>query len=338
MKRRHWWLLSGGAALVVLALIAFVVVEPAMRTAKRGAGFTVAAPGETTDLTAFNRQIAEVSDQGGTWVRFGAPAVWTVEQWGVGDEMVLDETSLDTIDKAIDNARDAGLQVYFITTDSYNDDSDRDRYRDIMSSYWSALASRFADRVDVWQVYNEPNGRDYVNFDADVETDAEYLRKLASDIGLARDTIRESNPDVLVTTNAGGFPMDEALETEWQELFDTLGDSVDAVSVGVYPQMSETAIAELPEELTFLRERYDKPVIVGEVGLQTCATCQISEADQGTYVAKTVDSIAKADVMATLVYELQDRGTDGEGTFGALRIDGAPKDGADKIFAAVENY
>lgn len=331
------WLGAGVAALVVAVTVGLTLADPDPEETARGAGFTVNAPGETPDLTAFNEQIATVAEEGGTWVRFGVPAVWAVEQWGQGDQMVFDERVLETIDDAIDSARDAGLSVYLITTDSYYMDDDRELYRDIMSGYWGALADRFADRVDVWQVYNEADGWDYVNADPDRDTGPEYLEKLADDLGLARDVIRERNPEVLVTTNASGYPVDETLEAEWQTFFDAMGDSVDAITVSVYPQMNETAIAELPGELGALRDRYDKPVIVGEVGLQTCSTC-FSEQDQGEYVARTVDSIAEADVLATLVYELQDSGTDGEGTFGALRIDGTKKSGAQEIFDAIARY
>lgn len=330
------------AAVASLAIVGGSLPSPASAqetsVPQRGAGYHIAAPGGSPDLSAFNAQIEKVSEVGGRWVRFGVAAEWAVEEWGLGDQMVFDESVLDTIDQAIDNARAEGLQVYLVTADSYYKDDDRDLYRTMMSGYWSGLSDRFSDRVAVWQVYNEPNGRDYVGWDASVPTDDAYLEKLAADIGLAREVIHARNPGVLVTTNAGGFPVDEALEAEWQRVFDALGDSVDAVSVSAYPQFNETAIAELPDELEYLGARYDKPVIVAEVGLQTCDTCGISEEQQGYYVGETVDSIATADVLATLVYELQDRGTDGEGTFGALRLDGTPKSASRTIFDAVGHY
>lgn len=322
-------------ALVLVAGLVCVIDAP---SPMRGAGYTINAPVTDSDLAKFDRQIATVSGAGGKWVRFGASYYKVVQSLGPGSELTFDEDVLSVMDRALDKADNAGLNVAFITADGWADDSSREAYRKVMSTYWGELADRFADRVDIWQVYNEPNGRDYVSWDAEVPIDDAYLRKLASDIGLARAVIRQRNSAVLVTTNSMGYPMDDAVYAEWQRVFDILGDSVDAIAVSTYPRFDEAVIAELPGELNDLGDSFGKPVIVAEVGLQTCDTCEVTEAEQGTYVAKTVDSIASADVLATFVYELQDSGTDGEGTFGTLRKDGTPKDGSEKIFDAIENY
>lgn len=307
---------------------------------QRGAGFTIDAPTTTLDLSVFDRQIDRVAREGGKWVRFGAPAVHIVQEWGVGDRMRFQDGALDVLDRALDRAAAKGLQVYFITTDSYNyhwAGTDRDTYQDVMQTYWSKLSERFADKVNVWQVFNEPDGLDYVTGGPREDGDTGYFDRLAADLGLARDTIRAINPNVLVTTNPSGYPAGAEREQTWIEFFDTMGDSVDAISVSAYPTVIDNDIAALPARLERLGDRYNKPVIIAEIGLQTCAGCY-SEDTQGTYVAKAVDSIATADVLATFVYELQDKGTDGEGTFGSLRIDGTAKSGAGKIFASVANY
>lgn len=316
-----------GAASICALLLAFLLVSD------RGVqgGYLVAAPGTTADLPAFERDLRAVKDNGGTWVRFGVRAYDVVDDWSDAGSIRFDPEGLDTVDSALDLATAAGLEVYLVTADTVPEEAvarSGRPYLEIMTDYWQHLAERFGDRVALWQVFNEADGGHFRTGDGlGGELPPAYLEELALVLDRAATTIRAAAPRVDVTTTANGYPVDDAMEEHWAVFFEAVGGPLDVVGVGLYPQVDQPAIGSLSDRLERLRDRVGKPVVVAELGLQTCPGC-FSEADQGTYVAASLRELRSAPVRAVLVYELRDSDQYG---FGILHRGWIPKAGAQEI-------
>ncbi len=296
-------------------------------------GFTVAAPGvDEVSLQAFTDDVEEIRSAGGTWVRFAVRSYDVLDSWGEGDAMHWDEAALGRIDAAVDIARRAGLHIYFITADSYRSDVVGDRYRAMMEQYWDVLAARLGDRVDVWQVFNEADGTHFgTHAELPQPLPRTYLADLRDLLTLAGKTIKHRAPGVIVTTNAGGFPLGDVTEKRWHRYFDALAPALDVLAVGAYPQTDGTLISEMPARVDRLSESFGTPVIVAEVGLQTCTGC-FSEDEQGSALSETLHRLADSQAVLVLVYTLRD---DGESQFGIFTGDGAPKTGTEAIIDAL---
>lgn len=227
-----------------------------------------------------------------------------MEDWDDGGTIAFDAEGLETVDTALDLARQAGLTVYLVTAGSVPvgilDASGRD-YLGVMTEYWRGLAMRYGDRVDVWQVFNEADGLHFRTAQSLGDgPPAAYLAELAEVLDAAARTIRSLAPGVRVTTTAGGYPVDDAMEERWARFFGAVGGPLDVLAVGLYPQADYRSIDSLTSRLERLRSRMDHPVIVAEVGLQTRRGC-FTEADQGTFLAATLRGLLRAPVEAVLV-------------------------------------
>lgn len=315
------------AGSICALLLAFLLVSD------RGVqgGYLVAAPGSREDLADFERDVRAVKEHGGTWVRFGVRAYDVVVDWDRDGAIRFDAEGLATVDAALDLATAAGLEVYLVTADTVPEEAvarSGRPYLEIMTEYWQHLAERFGDRVALWQVFNEADGGHFRTGDSlGGELPPAYLEELALVLERAASTIRAAAPRVDVTTTAGGYPVDNAMEEHWGVFFAAVGGPLDVVAVGLYPQVDQPAISSLSDRLERLRDRVGKPVVVAELGLQTCPEC-FSEADQGTYIAASLRELRSAPVRAVLVYELRDSDRYG---FGILHRGWTPKTGAQEI-------
>lgn len=326
-RRRSAGRIGLAAAAICALLMAILLVTD------RGVqgGYLVPAPGAREDLAAFERDLRAVKDNGGTWVRFGVRAYDVVEDWDDDGTIRFDAEGMDTVDAALDLATAAGLEVYLVTADTVPEevvDRSARPYLEIMTEYWRTLAERYGDRVAVWQVFNEADGGHFRTGDGlGGELPPAYLEELALVLERAATTIRTAAPRVDVTTTANGYPVDNAMEEHWARYFGAVSGPLDVVAVGLYPQVDGPAISSLSDRVSRLRDRVGKPVLVAELGLQTCRGC-FSEADQGTYVAASLRELRSAPVRAVLVYELRDSDEYG---FGILHRGWTPKSGAEEI-------
>lgn len=324
----------GGAAVGTVAVGAALLAVPMMGPGSRG-GYLVPAPGGSEDLRGFERDLRAVREGGGGWVRFAVRAYDVVEEWDRGGAIAFDERALATVDRALDLARDAGLRVHLVTADSVPEDvlgpSGR-TYLATMTEYWQVLAERLGERVEVWQVFNEADGMHFrTGQSLGNAPPTAYLKELASVMTRARRTIRAAAPRAEVTTTAGGYPVDDAMEQRWARFFGAVGPRLDVVAVDLYPQTDQARIDSLPERLGRLHRRVGRPVVVAELGLQTCAGC-FSEAEQGVALSSALAALREAPARSVMLYELRDSDQD---RFGVLHEDWSPKSGAKEISAAL---
>lgn len=296
-------------------------------------GFTLSLSmdqNSTDNLDGFKQDIDGLVKHGQKWVRVGI-ASWTVAGiWDGNDQLTWNEENLKIYDQAISYARQQGLLVYLVTADGQNSGQSKDVYRKNMEEYWSVLAKRYASNATVWQLYNEVDAAHFSKQGALKGLSPDYLSELESMLAIGRKAIKSASPSTLVTTNASGWPVSDSMQQRWTQFFDAIAPTLDVIAVDVYPADSTEAVESLTARIKAMQKRYKKPVIVAEVGLQTCESegCW-TEADQGTYVSAAIKSLTAAKPMAIFAYEWRDTSgsVGGKDTFGIMTADRSPKSG-----------
>lgn len=309
----------------------------ALSSGDTGYGFTVSFhPGAdaVNDLATFKRDVDLLVENGQEWVRFGIIGWEVVETWGDRQSMEWNEPALKRYDEAIAYARGKGLSINLVTADGHMGlDASDAQYRAMMGEYWSTLAERYARDVKIWQIYNEVDAGHYSRTIAfDGELSGNYLAGLKSMLQIGRKAIKDVHSETLITTNTMGWPMNEATEKRWEKFFDAVGPTLDVIALDVYPAHYTKQIAKLSDRVENMKSRYGKPVIIAEVGLQTCKECW-SEEDQGKFVAAAIRDLATADPLAIIAYELRDPPK--SIGFGVLHANRVEKEGFDKIINAM---
>lgn len=296
-------------------------------------GFHLGAP-TAARHDRFREDLASVGRLGMGWARFAVLGRDVVQDWGApGGPIRMRESALDMIDDAVGAARDAGLSVYVITNDAWSDHTaSEDVFLAKMRLYWEAVARRIADRVDVWQVFNEADGDHYRTVEHVDPADAGYMGRLAAAVGAARDVIHGVGPDVRVTTNLFGYPVDQAMTERWDLGIAALAPAMDVITLDAYPQLFTDATQRLVDYIARARATTGKEVLVGEIGLQTCPEC-FSETDQAQAYALYIDALSRAEASAVLFYEPRDE----DGDFGVLTADNAPKLAGTMLLRAAGN-
>lgn len=308
-----------------------------MPNGNTGYGFTLSfdpARDAINNLSTFKRDVDLLVENGQEWVRFGIIGWEVVETWGDHQSMEWNEPALKRYDKAIAYARSKGLTINLVTADGHMGlDASSAQYRAMMGEYWSTLAERYARDVKIWQIYNEVDAGHYsrpIAFDGELSDT--YLAGLNSMLQIGRKAIKDASPETLISTNTMGWPMNDATEKRWLKFFDAVGSALDVIALDVYPAHYTKQIAKLSERVENMKSRYGKPVIIAEVGLQTCKECW-SEEDQGKFVAAAIRDLAKAEPMAIIAYEFRDPPK--SIGFGVLHANRAEKEGFDEIIAAM---
>lgn len=285
-------------------------------------GFTISPP--TPGLSEFRRDVRAVSDLGVAWVRFGVVANDVVASWFEDNRVRFDDAACETYRQAFDIVEAEGLRVNLLTVDGVAGVPDEEVYLRLMGQYWSGVAKRFGTRVDIWQVFNEANDLDFRSASPIRGSIDEYHAALDRAIGRARASIHQFSPSVAVTTNAGGYPVNDATERNWQRFFAAVGGSLDIVTVDIYPVLSEAANATLPARFERLRELTGKPLAVGEFGLQTGEQLY-SEAEQVASLTTTITELAETCASPIFVYRLRDDGAENDDGFGLFEQNGQAK-------------
>lgn len=288
-------------------------------------GFLVGQP--DLDGAAMVTQDADlVAGLGMGWVRFGVDASVVVKSWnGPGGSVVLRDAACRTIEESIDHARARNLKVCLMAIDVWSDQAaSDDEFMTKMRHYWSAVAERFAGKVQQVQIFNEADGQHYrTNASLGAEPGIDYLHELADRLATAREVFHAANPQTKVTTNLIGYPATWEVEPRWNRILDVIAPSIDLITVDAYPQLQQDVIYDLPHKLERLQERYGKPVAVGELGINTCATCA-TPADQARGYGMYIHALRSSVAEAVFFYTLRDgvNPQDAGSTFGVVSRDG----------------
>jgi Glycosyl hydrolase catalytic core len=283
------------------------------------------------------RDLKETVASGATWIRMDIPiGVYGSVSNGV---FTPNQAQVDFYRSAAQQADAAGLKIVLVMAAAYNSDSwSEAQFRDYNGQYWKAVSKNIGQYVDLWQIFNEHDGRDYRN-NAPISLTAAYLTRFRDTLASARTALRMYSSAPLTTTPFG-YPVDEARYTKWQTFFDGIGPSLDVIGVHAYPEKSAEVIGRVPTYIKRLKARYNKPVAVLEFGLPSVASYGTS-AEVGKAIADEIHAIMRADPMTATLYQLRDRGTDmnnGEMVFGILRDDYSKKDYYDTVVTEVKRW
>ena len=200
------------------------------------------------------------------------------------------------------------------------------------------VSSRVGSEVDLWQVYNEHDGRDFRSY-APVALTPAYLERFRLALLQARTSLRRHSTAPLTTTPFG-YPVNEARHNKWRTFFDGIGSSLDVIAIHVYPERSAAVIGLVPTYMRQLKQRYGKPVAVLEFGLPNVSGYG-NNTQVGQAIVEQIRAVMSAEPFCATLYQLRDRGTsnnDGEQKFGVLTRDWSRKSYYDAVVAEVRRW
>jgi hypothetical protein len=283
------------------------------------------------------RDLQETVATGATWIRMDIPiGVYGSVNNGV---FVPNQGQVDFYRQAAQQADAAGLKIVLVMAAAYNSDSwSEAQFRDYNGQYWKAVSQNIGQYVDLWQIFNEHDGRDYRNH-TPISLTASYLDRMRLTLAHARTSVRQHSSAPLTTTPFG-YPVDEARYTKWQTFFDGIGSSLDVIGVHAYPEKSAAVIGRVPTYINRLKTRYNKPVAVLEYGLPSVAGYG-TPTEVGKAITDQIAAIMSASPMTATLYQLRDRGTDtnnGEMMFGIIRNDFSKKEYYNTVVTEVKRW
>jgi len=287
------------------------------------------------NLDTFKRNIDELATQGVLWVRLPI-FEWEIARTpGTVNNIPWNLSELSKYDEAINYAKSRGLKIYLVNAfPGWAKDYSHEDYKKFVRNYLDFLSKRYRGKIDIWQVFNEPDihyFRTYEcivkpNCDAPDPFPAGYLEQLQDILSSAREVIKGNNPNVVVTTNVGGG---RPFHSSWEVFLNVVGSALDAISLDIYPETDEDMINSLPQKISYYRQKYQKPVYVAEVGMNTFYH---TEEEQAMYLPRYLDKLKEGRPNLILLYEYQNsvpaekaREDNGEEAFGIKRRDGSRK-------------
>ncbi|MCH7951903.1 cellulase family glycosylhydrolase [Patescibacteria group bacterium] len=305
---------------------------------------------ENLDLNAFKVDVLRMRQMGMDAIRFN---VW---------EWELDEIYLQKYDEALKTAKDNGMEVFLVTNVPNLSKNGEDLEGDLKKTraLYERLAGRWKGLVDVWQIFNEPDDHTYDRYQRIQSYAPGYLENLARLVYEADKTIKTIDPAAKTTVNVSMWvdpsadPWVGADNPRFEEvgLFDAvcgfesggrvdrMCQTIDYISLDPYLDKNTEAINRFPEVIDYFYTRYQKPVVVAELGLPT-GDGRFTEEDQGKYISMVIDAIqgGKVRPYALLLYEFRDEAmkAGAEASFGFNRADGTPKPGLVEILEVIQN-
>ena len=227
-------------------------------------------------------------------------------------------------------------------------------------TYYERLAGRWNGMVNVWQFFNEPDDHTIDRYQQIKSYAPGYLESVARLVSEANQTIKRIDPNAKTTVNvsmwvdASADPWIGADKPRFEEvgLFDAvcgfepgsqvdrMCQTIDYISLDPYLDKNIEAINRFPEVIDYFQTRYQKPVVVAELGLPT-GDGRFTEEDQGKYISMAIDAIQAGKVRpyALLLYEFRDEAmkAGAEASFGFNRTDGTPKPGIVDVLEVIQN-
>ena len=284
-------------------------------------------------------------------------------------EWELDERSLEIYKEALGYAKGRGLEIHLVTNVPQLSPNGSDIEGDLEKTkvYYERMTTKFQGLVDVWQFFNEADDHNTWNYGR-IENNQVYpqgyLENFGRLVSKANETVKRIDPNARTTVNVsiwnnpnGDQWIDGSgnLTPRFEEvgLFDaacgfepgapveTICSTIDFISLDIYFDTDYSAIEKLPELIRYFRERYEKPVVVSEVGIPTGGDGRFTPADQARSISRIIDVLQAGDVRpdAVLLYEMRDEymraETDPEGHFGFTDYQGNPKEGFNQVLEAI---
>lgn len=290
--------------------------SPETPTAGIEFGFNTHLDNEASNmnLDLFKKCVEDLSAKGQNWIRFNFKG-----EFNSNPNIVSD------FEQGLDFAKQKGLKVALVT-----DPPDLSNPQAI-SDFYKEIAHRFKGKVDVWQIFNEPNAHSYKDYSPRPEITPDYLKGLSQAVAAASAAIKEVDSQAKTTINLSAWVGDHRdIESEGHSFFEPISDSIDILTLDFYPDGNEEEMAKYPGYISSLKNAFGKDIMIGEIGWPTLENA-FTPNDQATYMQKVMSSLQGGAVkpIAVLFYEWADeKGVTGiEGQFGANNSDGSPKDG-----------
>jgi len=287
------------------------------------------------NLGTFKRNVDELASHGVLWVRLPIFEWEIARTEGTVDNIPWNLPELNKYDEAVNYAKSKGLKIYLVNAfPGWAKDYSHEDYKRFVEKYLDFLSKRYKDKIDIWQVFNEPDIHYYKTYECIVLPSCaapnpfptNYLEQLRDVLATAKAVIKRNDPKVIVTTNIGaGGPF----HSSWEVFLGVVGPVLDAVSLDIYPETDENMINSLPQKISYSRQKYQKPIYVAEVGMNTYYH---TEEEQARYLPRYLDKLKEGRPNLILLYEYQNTvpggkaiEDNGEEKFGIKRRDGTPK-------------
>jgi hypothetical protein len=256
-----------------------------------------------------------------------------------GGRWTPNAANMNFFEATVDKADRAGLRIVLVLANALNNSAWTDeQHRLYLGQYVEHVSSRVGAEVDLWQVYNEHDGRDFRSY-APVTLTPEYMNRLRLALLQARTSLRKYSVAPLTTT-AFGYPVNQARYDKWRTFFDGIGSSLDVIGLHAYPEKSASVISLVPSYMRQLRQRYGKPVAMLEFGLPDVSGYGTAQ-QVGQAIVDQTRAVMSAEPFCATLYQLRDRGTninDGEQRFGVLTNNWSRKSYYDPVVAEVRRW
>lgn len=311
-------------------------------------GFTTHAMDWTTkegkpDVPRFKTHVDVLALTNQQWVRFDIRP-WYIVKAGTTTTIEWNEEGLQAYDEAIGYAREKGLKLFMnISTPDFAREYKGEDYQKAMELFAGDVAKRFSpkgqelsrygeDHYDIYQLFNEPDLHDFRTYSVSHQMGEDYLRELSTVVRAMDGAIKRNNPHAKTTLNMAhwaGAPWGgpEEFKKRAARFCDTVAQPVDIISLDPYPYKSEEEIKSLPEYVSFIKKRYNKEVIIAEIGFP--GGREYSEEDQVRYLRRYLNALKGGNdlPLATFIYQLaEDQSTEANDTaMGVLHADGKLK-------------
>ena len=341
MRKKYLLFVIASAALIIAPLLGAtkVVAQSGPEfgfTVGLSVNYNMSAADFEDSLAALKGDIDIMAEHEQTWVRLGIP-FWAVA-WLDGTTLRANTTdgveAISFYKEAIEYIKQQDMKIVLILTDSVAQQSSfsQAEYAQHTQSYWNFIAGHVGQSVDVVQIYNEAQGYHYRFYElVPAEDRPAYWAEMSNMFGLASSIFKGVNPSVQITTNSYGYPVNDTTEQNWLDFFDAVEENLDIITLDLYPE-GPTETASMPARISTAKDRYSKPVMVGEVGRQgfqdAGADYSRSLEGQAENLVSYIETLRESEAEAVIVYMLRDDGDSddkGEQNFGILEYNGEQK-------------
>lgn len=252
----------------------------------------------------------------------------------VAPMLIWNEGNLAIYDQAIDYAKSRELKIFLVTTVPIGaKDLSIAEYKTLAAQFYQFLALRYKGKVNVWQIFNEPNIHNFRDYSILPGLSDFYLGEYNSVLNQAKTVIKSVDEGAFVTANAGGWPINDSLRGNWSDFFAATKDNIDFATIDLYPDNNLEVVNQLGSIIDGVRTASGKEVYVGEIGMCTRGG-RFTESDQAIWSSKSLLALSVSNAKAVIYYEIQDSDLNTcEGSFGIKRQDDTQKVGYPAIMS-----
>jgi len=299
---------------------------------------------DNLDVNRFKKTVDELVANNQSWIRFNIPR-WEGSSL-LNGKLLWNEEELKIFDEAIDYTYNKGLQTFLVVSPpSVEANFSKDGYTKITHDYFTTLAMRYKDKINIWQINNEIDLHSPADYSENTfeKRDQEFI---LSHVRAASDAIRAIDPNATITVNVSGWPMNDKTQENWEKFIEPLLPYINVVSLDLYPDGNTEEIKKLPIRVEEIRRKFKLPIYISETGICTVG-CDLNNLTQKDIITQTIHELLKARPNAIIIYEYTDElkhedfpkrpiSDQVQGSFGVTRMDGSKNPGFEEIIRAMQ--